>query len=555
MHAIRPTLVLLAIMTRLASSWAEETHENRTPPMVAGKQQAGTEQPAAKRPGFTISKDTTYITEPLTADGYPDYFTAWERERSRGVTPENNAVAVLMQAFGPRIVRQSQRAEFFRKLKVTPPPEDGKYFVSHDEFTANRPQAKDDTRQWLAEIDQALNVAVEASKRSRWYEPLLAGCEPSMCLCAGSAFACSEDLRGYRPFDLAFGLLFRAAYRAEDGKFDDALQDLLAAHRLARLISQDPWDRACRSIYAIDAMACELDGVFARSGKTPLPEAEQYLRKLRQLGPPTVLAQQFEAKRYRVLEAMTRIRRNGNLVLTSFAGEAMAQDPEWQEMLARASESDQPLKLANALVDLLISAAREPTFQKRLPKMQLFQFFMEGGVAGRLSLPNGESPDKQGLPVAVRETAEFAKLSQISRACYDPNLPCGQPALTMLIGLRDQHLDEYPAEVSLGFYPPFVRQSCAAARFELAIITWALAAYRAECGQYPETLSHCCPGYLPQMPRDPFHDAPLVYRREGDSFTLYSVGPNGQDDEGKNSEFRLDAPLTDDISLSRTEIK
>jgi hypothetical protein len=32
---------------------------------------------------------------------------------------------------------------------------------------------------------------------------------------------------------------------------------------------------------------------------------------------------------------------------------------------------------------------------------------------------------------------------------------------------------------------------------------------------------------------DPFSDKPLIYRRTGDNFILYSLGPNFEDDGGK----------------------
>ena len=52
---------------------------------------------SGKSPGLlvTISKETTYITEPLRADGYPDYVAALNQRFSQGVTPENNAAVLF----------------------------------------------------------------------------------------------------------------------------------------------------------------------------------------------------------------------------------------------------------------------------------------------------------------------------------------------------------------------------------------------------------------------------------------------------------------------------
>ena len=59
-------------------------------------------KPAAKhRVLATISKETTYITEPLRKDGYPDYVAAMNQRLSQGVTPENNAAVPFWKAMGP----------------------------------------------------------------------------------------------------------------------------------------------------------------------------------------------------------------------------------------------------------------------------------------------------------------------------------------------------------------------------------------------------------------------------------------------------------------------
>ena len=41
------------------------------------------------------------------------------------------------------------------------------------------------------------------------------------------------------------------------------------------------------------------------------------------------------------------------------------------------------------------------------------------------------------------------------------------------------------------------------------------------------------PAYVAEVPKDLFTDADLHYRREGNGYLLYSVGPSGKDDGGK----------------------
>jgi hypothetical protein len=45
-------------------------------------------------------------------------------------------------------------------------------------------------------------------------------------------------------------------------------------------------------------------------------------------------------------------------------------------------------------------------------------------------------------------------------------------------------------------------------------------------------------GFLEAWPMDPYSDKPLVYRKTGDDFTLYSVGPNFTDDGGQSGTDR-----------------
>ena len=76
------------------------------------------EAPTKGRLPITISKETTYITEPLRPDGYPDYLAALNRLGSEGVTPENNAVVPLVLAFGPDKIASESREKFFKMLGI-----------------------------------------------------------------------------------------------------------------------------------------------------------------------------------------------------------------------------------------------------------------------------------------------------------------------------------------------------------------------------------------------------------------------------------------------------
>jgi len=59
--------------------------------------------------------------------------------------------------------------------------------------------------------------------------------------------------------------------------------------------------------------------------------------------------------------------------------------------------------------------------------------------------------------------------------------------------------------------------------------------YKSKNGSYPVSLEELVPGFLPEVPIDPFTGEPLVYRREGQGFIVYSLGSNEKDDGGRST--------------------
>jgi hypothetical protein len=74
----------------------------------------------------------------------------------------------------------------------------------------------------------------------------------------------------------------------------------------------------------------------------------------------------------------------------------------------------------------------------------------------------------------------------------------------------------------------------------LAHLALALAAYHHDHGSYPKNLSELAPKYIARVPNDPFADEALRYGRRIGGYLLYSVGPNGKDDGGRNFNEEAD---------------
>jgi len=71
---------------------------------------------------------------------------------------------------------------------------------------------------------------------------------------------------------------------------------------------------------------------------------------------------------------------------------------------------------------------------------------------------------------------------------------------------------------------------------QCAITAVAAERYRRAHGSWPDALADLTPALLPEVPRDPFDGQPLRYRRLDDGAVIYSVGPDGQDNNGTLDE-------------------
>src|SRR5689334_7184753 len=67
---------------------------------------------------ITISKQTTYITAPLRPDGLPDYEQYVRQKQRDGVTLENNAAVLLVQALWPSELEPKQYAAVLEELAL-----------------------------------------------------------------------------------------------------------------------------------------------------------------------------------------------------------------------------------------------------------------------------------------------------------------------------------------------------------------------------------------------------------------------------------------------------
>ncbi len=479
------------------------------------------------KPKFTIGKETTFATEPVDKDGYIDYVAALNERLKKGVTPENNAVVLLCKALGPRPEGGTLPAEFYEWLGIAEPPEKGDYFTRIQEtptFNEEQDQAMKRPWQakelpqialWLKTNEKPLAVVIEATKRPRYFYP--AAPKPRD---AGLMSTLLPHVQKCRT--LASALIARAMLRAGEGRLEDAWQDLLACHRLGRLIGSGGSLIERLVGIAIDIIAGQGDLAFADHAGVDAKRLRGCLRDLQQLPAVPLIAEQIElGERFMGLDTTMMAARHGVRYLERLAsgnGASVSRGPRLADMLADAFwkdlDWDPALRKANLWYDRLAAAMRLKDRAAREKQLQELDRDLKAVQAEMKDM----RAQFQEILKAKDKAAAKGKLMGDMMSCL--MLPAVQKVQTAADRGEQNHRN--------------------------VLVAFALAIYHREHGRYPKTLAELAPKYLAEVPLDLFSGKPLVYLPSEKDYLLYSLGPNGQDDLGRT---RDDEPPGDDLTV------
>ena len=86
--------------------------------LVSGVVIAGPVEPKKPVPKFKLGKDTTNVDGPLDAEGYIDYETALNTLLKGTITPDTNAVVVLLKCLGPKPEGTVLHSDFYKALET-----------------------------------------------------------------------------------------------------------------------------------------------------------------------------------------------------------------------------------------------------------------------------------------------------------------------------------------------------------------------------------------------------------------------------------------------------
>jgi hypothetical protein len=311
-------------------------------------------------------------------------------------------------------------------------------------------------------------------------------------------------------------------YRVKAGEVEKAWEDLLACHRLARLVSEGPTIVEGLVAIRLDEMGMAGDAVLAHEGKLTAEQARRFAVELLGLPPMRKLVEKLNAgERFMFLDMVNAGARLGPAVLLRF----MSSSGPGRGALTRAVNTagsilvdwNEPMRMGNQWFDRMVAIASKPAGMEREAAAQEFgQDLKQAAVEAR------------SARVLFRNIVSTGSLRRgLGRQMGDVLIALMLPAYFGATRAEDRNL------------------TCQG----MTQVVFALAAYRADQGAYPGDLAALVPKYLPAIPEDLFSGGPIRYKREGAGYVVYSVGRNGKDDGGRTSGEGADGENCDDYVI------
>ena len=447
-------------------------------------------QPAAAPTApIIIGPDTTRVTGPVKDDGTIDYIAAYNAHQSAGVTADNNAAVLMVQAFGPGCIGEVVRAQVLDALNLKDLPEQGAYFVElqADEATVKRtrvelcrkPWRAEDApvvAAWIAANEPALALLTQAAQRPRIWYPACA--DPKNPTMLGVMIPALGKLRS-----VVYALGDRAMLRLGKDDPAGACADLLTIHRLSRFAGQGGTFIERLVGMAGDSFASNGDQSWACDIRVTGAMAKAYLAQLEALpGLPNIHDAIDAGERFICLDEVMLLRRNGG-------------DPSFLAPMLSIDPSDLPNNLA--------------------------------------------SPDIDWNKVLRQVNAWYDRVAAITSKRFTEQSPLWEKVKADVVAAKaavatESDPTERMEDFIVGRFIPMLDMAClnyekAETNFEETEVALAARVFYAQKGKWPRDLGELVPAYLKAVPVDRFTDnQPLRMRAEGDGVVIWSIGPKSK---------------------------
>lgn len=420
--------------------------------------------------------ETTRITAPLTADGYPDYLAAINALESKGMTRENNAAIVMSEilefSYQTEAMRKATFAiwgvsepgarpfeEYYSWLAREGPAGKGTLPYKEMETAMSRPWSAEEhpaLARWVAAMEPALTRMEVASRRSEMYVPELTR--------DGHA---SGDYTEDWNYPLPLGGLteltklcaVRAQSRLQEGDESGFAHDLVMTLRLGRVLAHSG-KGYLEGAYMYRVAASRLQA-GAASGRLGAVEAEKLGDELERLGPlPSPAANVNGRNRFYALYYICNMNRHSqNMREGDFESQYLLS---WMPL-----NYERALREENELFDRAVAAFDMASYARRRDAFAAM---------------------------------EKAYRMQVEK-CW---LPVLHPELMW--------------QNCLGWGQENINYTRSLVEMDLARLALSLCVAHAKEGRYPERLEDLGGAEVV----DRFTDKPLTYHRKGEGYELYS---------------------------------
>jgi hypothetical protein len=491
-----------------------------------------------------VSTATTRVTGPLDADGYVDFVAAMNAHRSKGVTHDNNAYVLLLQALGPAENRLDVMHAICDELGVPRIAAQGNYIVGYEALgpsdadangmhqnplwkqfdqSQNRPWTADEfpmIAELIGRNEKPLSFVEQAVERPKYYRPLVR-MKPNELIFESLL----PDIQQMR--SIARVLRSRAMGHLGEGRLDDAERDLLALHKLASHIGTGQFLIERLVGVACEAIVCAGDQQLIVHPQFTAERAKSYRERLLAL---PVTPQMLDAidlgERYGALDIVQGLARGRSInAVTQMLiddGSGKSQNVptiDWsrvaQAALLLSVDWNVALTEMNRTYDDFIATGSQGSHAERMARLKEFEQQM------------------------VQRKGAATSTAGVLTAVFGSNKQRGKSMSTILGALV------IPALGSC-----LTAQENGATWRELVVVGTALREYRERNGRYPESLDQLTPDLLPEPVLDRFTLQPLQYRATETTFLLYSVGVNGKDDGGVMGSIPGSTTHRDDRAIS-----
>lgn len=473
--------------------------------------------------------ETTAVEGPVREDGSVDYVEVLNQQESEGVTSENNAFVPIANVVGHKIwkgkrlqkraqerlgissFREDLSFQSFRKYAMerveeddsgiwdeTVTGEDGDEISRWQRERRILERGREGTpengfplyRQYLSRIQDSLDHIAKGSRRSAFYFPVVSTEDGAGSLLKGSS-------NQYVPMRIPGAFIARGRLAIRKGDYRRGIAGFLTLHRLANHLKDDP--RLIPQLFGMSSVSTvTFPADLLESENISVDILQSLKRELLNENRPFQLKKVIDqGERYSILSMIQYALRTSEGEKSS-AGNTL---PLQQKITRALLNEERLLRKINDEYDRAVQLLSIDDPRKRRRKLRE---------------PSKKYEGEQHYSFARKLGLILGHSRTYTDAAFDLLMQVGFPDLS---GLQET-VDANKLETSIQ---------------ALAI---SVEIYRLNNGTYPESLEEALLEQMETVPEDTFapEGTPITYERKEERILIYSIGPDGVDDDGKHGK-------------------